>query len=293
MKKEKIKVKSKDKKKDLEQHSDFFVGYQKLPNKDRRFLIAAVPLLVVAAGGLGNILGKNQNKPDAAIWGSRDIVIHGRLIKSPYPHLLVPNRYSAIGYDTVLLVQLGKHGAKKLVQDLYGEYITVKGKILSRHDIRYNYMMEIIAAEERRGIFPVPVEERPPQDMGTYRIRGQIVDSKCHFGVMRPSTGLTHKACAALCVRGGIPPIFIPQTTKLDRVIIARVDEELDNEFDDSSNNAVDNAIGQVNQYDYPDVAPFLPHMLDLIEAEGKLVLANNHYEFLINPASIDFVGAC
>ena len=35
-----------------------------------------------------------------------------------------------------------------------------------------------------------------------------IVDSKCFFGVMRPGRGKTHKACAALCIRGGIPPSF-------------------------------------------------------------------------------------
>ena len=37
-------------------------------------------------------------------------------------------------------------------------------------------------------------------------ITGEIVDSKCFLGVMVPGSGKTHKECASLCLRGGIPP---------------------------------------------------------------------------------------
>ena len=45
-----------------------------------------------------------------------------------------------------------------------------------------------------------------PVSLGPARLAGQIMDSKCFFGVMRPGRGKTHKACASLCIRGGIPP---------------------------------------------------------------------------------------
>ena len=35
---------------------------------------------------------------------------------------------------------------------------------------------------------------------------GEVVDSKCFMGVMVPGDGKTHADCAALCLRGGIPP---------------------------------------------------------------------------------------
>ena len=38
------------------------------------------------------------------------------------------------------------------------------------------------------------------------QVRGEIVDSKCFLGVMVPGSGKTHKDCASLCLRGGIPP---------------------------------------------------------------------------------------
>jgi hypothetical protein len=39
-------------------------------------------------------------------------------------------------------------------------------------------------------------------------LTGEIVDSKCFLGVMVPGSGKTHKECASLCLRGGIPAGF-------------------------------------------------------------------------------------
>jgi hypothetical protein len=47
-----------------------------------------------------------------------------------------------------------------------------------------------------------------PQALGSFKGTGEILDSKCWFGAMRPATGKVHKACASLCIRGGIPPAF-------------------------------------------------------------------------------------
>ena len=40
-------------------------------------------------------------------------------------------------------------------------------------------------------------------------VTGEIVDSKCYLGVMNPGQGKVHRDCAARCLSGGIPPIFI------------------------------------------------------------------------------------
>jgi hypothetical protein len=39
-------------------------------------------------------------------------------------------------------------------------------------------------------------------------LAGEIVDSKCHLGVMNPGDGTVHRDCASLCLRGGIPPML-------------------------------------------------------------------------------------
>ena len=46
------------------------------------------------------------------------------------------------------------------------------------------------------------------QALGEVSLSGEILDSKCWFGAMRPADGKVHKACASLCIRGGIPPAF-------------------------------------------------------------------------------------
>ena len=40
------------------------------------------------------------------------------------------------------------------------------------------------------------------------KLRGEILDTKCWFGAMSPNQGKVHKACASLCISGGIPPGF-------------------------------------------------------------------------------------
>ena len=40
-------------------------------------------------------------------------------------------------------------------------------------------------------------------------LSGEIVDSKCYLGVMKPGEGLTHRACAIRCISGGIPPMLV------------------------------------------------------------------------------------
>ena len=48
-------------------------------------------------------------------------------------------------------------------------------------------------------------------DKGAAELTGEIVDSKCFLGVMVPGSGKTHKECASLCLRGGLPPALYVQ----------------------------------------------------------------------------------
>ena len=50
--------------------------------------------------------------------------------------------------------------------------------------------------------------------MGIQTIRGEIVDPKCYFGVMKPGEGKVHRDCAIRCILGGIPPVLHVQNDK-------------------------------------------------------------------------------
>ena len=48
-----------------------------------------------------------------------------------------------------------------------------------------------------------------PVDLGEVQLTGEVVDSKCYFGVMNPGNGKVHRDCAVRCISGGIPPAFL------------------------------------------------------------------------------------
>jgi len=52
------------------------------------------------------------------------------------------------------------------------------------------------------------------KDLGIQTIRGEIVDPKCYFGVMKPGEGKVHRDCAIRCILGGIPPVLHVQNEK-------------------------------------------------------------------------------
>jgi hypothetical protein len=54
-----------------------------------------------------------------------------------------------------------------------------------------------------------PPLNSPVENLGQHTLAGEIVDSKCYLGVMNPGHTKPHRECASLCIRGGIPPLFI------------------------------------------------------------------------------------
>jgi len=47
------------------------------------------------------------------------------------------------------------------------------------------------------------------EDFGIHTLVGEIVDSKCYLGVMKPGNLKPHRSCAIRCISGGIPPVFL------------------------------------------------------------------------------------
>ncbi len=45
--------------------------------------------------------------------------------------------------------------------------------------------------------------------LGRQTLVGEIVDSKCFFGVMNPGDLTPHRACAIRCISGGVPPVLL------------------------------------------------------------------------------------
>jgi hypothetical protein len=64
-----------------------------------------------------------------------------------------------------------------------------------------------------------PASEPATSPLGEGRFVGELVDSKCFFGVMRPATGKVHRACAIRCLSGGVPPGLLVHDRNGDGVV--------------------------------------------------------------------------
>jgi hypothetical protein len=180
----------------------FFVGWQEGPPQlSRRQLLAAGAGLVAGSGALGAGLGAASPAPGPGVWDQgKKVAVTGTIYPEPYLHLLTEDL--GYGLRPVFLVGPGKdriHVRPALT--FTGAAVT--GTLIERGE---HAMMAV------EGVYPDPAPGRvragPEKDLGDAVLTGEILDAKCWFGAMRPGHGKTHKACAALCARGGLPLAF-------------------------------------------------------------------------------------
>ncbi|VTR92906.1 Uncharacterized protein OS=alpha proteobacterium BAL199 GN=BAL199_29882 PE=4 SV=1 [Gemmata massiliana] len=189
----------------------FFIGWFPMPRRYARFLFPIACAVVIASviGGAG--LAWGQRAPGSGGWGGGPVGFTGVVYAEPYAMIRVPDAAGGAP-RTVLLVSEGKFGAKDRVEPHDGRPVRVVGTLLSREGV---LMLEL--ADGTDGLCPVELPEaeqaslrrKPAKALGSATTRGEIVDSKCYLGAMKPGGGRTHKGCAVLCLKGGVPPLLV------------------------------------------------------------------------------------
>lgn len=183
---------------------DFFVGYLPMGPGTRRFLLGAGAILALAVAIGSFALSRSQPAPpegDLQPYRTGSEVI-GYYVARPYPHLRTIDESGEI--KTILLVSQSKH---RYDGDLEDRAVVVTGNVIERTGSR---MMEVVSLDS-----PADLEIDPrlaaviAEARGPVSLTGEIVDSKCYFGRMRPGSGRAHRACAQLCISGGIPPVLV------------------------------------------------------------------------------------
>ena len=218
-------------------HNDFFIGYQPtMPTRTRQFLtrwIIGFGLLLLMLAGL---LAACQSPFATTTFDRFNLTSYtGQFMQVPYPHLLITesNRIRRI-----LVMNPGKHTTQ--LADFHNQFITLKGKAIRRGtetmiEISPNSVKPIAAI----ATFPKPVT----QTIGPISVVGEIVDSKCFLGAMKPGNLKPHRACASLCIRGGAPPMLFTQSNSTHFYILATPDNR-------PINNYIQNQIAQPVQID-------------------------------------------
>ena len=183
----------------MSNESDFYVGYLPMPGglkKAIRRLVLALAFMVVA---LAAILIAGQNPFAASDFEFQQYrEFSGTLLTEPYPAIAIPGQ----GLPW-LLVGPRKHTAGDF-RKLNGRVVKLKGERIMRGE---DHMIELLpgslTAAGQGDSFPFS------ESLGEMQLTGEIVDSKCFFGVMNPGAGKVHRDCAARCISGGIPPAFL------------------------------------------------------------------------------------
>jgi len=178
----------------------FFVGWSgRTVRPQLGFLVAVLVLVVVGFGVLAFALGVTVDDPGGGEFtGEKDIT--GVLIADPYPMIVTDK-----DQHTILLSGGGKRGVQEEARPLDGKQVRATGYGVKRGD---RDLLLVTNLQPAPGDAVVPVRE----SLGTWRLTGEICDGKCSLGVMRPGTRPPHKACANVCLIGGVPPVFITTT---------------------------------------------------------------------------------
>nr|WP_319383988.1 hypothetical protein [uncultured Roseibium sp.] len=184
----------------------FYVGYLNAVPKPLVTFLAVFAICFTGGLGLAALaLSSTQNDPGSGgfQWGNRFENV-GILELRPYPVL----RVAADGESeprTYMLAGQGKRGAFNQAEKHGSTPVTLRGVPVNRGDLTMIQVGRVEAAEDAG----TPFTPSEPVPLGRWKLTGEICDGKCYAGAMRPGRGLAHKACADLCLTGGIPPVFV------------------------------------------------------------------------------------
>jgi hypothetical protein len=181
----------------------FFVGWSGRSGLPLlRFLALLVASVSVGFAALAFTLGMTVDDPGGGDFtGDKDVT--GVLIADPYPMIVTDS-----DHHTIPLSGGGKRGVQEQARALDGLHVRITGGGVKRGD-RDLLLVDQLQPEPGDAVLPV----REP--LGSWRLTGEICDGKCSLGVMRPGNKPVHKACANVCLIGGVPPVFITTTPVL------------------------------------------------------------------------------
>ena len=219
---------------------DFYIGWQdkisvqtsKVLKRTIVGLFIVIPLLML----LIVILQKPFNDFQFEFGNVKEFT--GIYHSTPIPMMELTDESSPDNISNyVILVGYGKLGAKGIMQDIESKEgalenaeITIQGTLIYGDG---KGLIELTKEEKSLVSINVrPEDSLTLQEIGKtskVELRGEIIDPKCYFGVMKPAEGKVHKSCAIRCISGGIPPIlkvFNPASNKYAYYILLKENKE-------------------------------------------------------------------
>lgn len=185
-----------------------YVGYLPAPREHRDTIHLVFPILLVLLGIIASLAALAQRSPGNAVWHEGTQSWTGTILADPQPMLIVSE---PTGPSVILLVAEGKHGIRDRVTPFDRTLAIIRGTLLERDGRR---MIEVASAPESMASMTTNPDTSPrviptPRSLGSITVTGEVIDPKCFLGAMKPGEGKAHRACAILCIEGGIPPMLL------------------------------------------------------------------------------------
>ncbi|MBL9135746.1 MAG: hypothetical protein JNK85_07755 [Verrucomicrobiales bacterium] len=203
-------------------NEEFYVGYldhapPAMARFVRRWVAAAV---VVLLAWLAVIAGQQSPMGQGRFEFGIERVFEGLFLAEPLPLLRVAAP-DGVGTNYVV-VGLGKHGVPDVLRQYHGRRIRFRGSLIERDG---TLMAEWNVPDSLEVLSPAPERDSEMEEivMGDAHVAGELVDTKCFLGVMRPATGKVHRACAIRCLSGGVPPGLLVQREDGHAVVVMLV----------------------------------------------------------------------
>ncbi|HTH49331.1 MAG TPA: hypothetical protein VMB21_17575 [Candidatus Limnocylindria bacterium] len=200
-------------------NDDFYIGYldrspAPLARHSRRVVLALGLLLLGAVA----LLAARQAPADPGTFEfGVEHTFEGVLEENPLPLL---HSVSTSGQVTnYLLVGEGKHGLPAFARGHEAQRVHFQGSLIQKGTAQ---MVEMNDEKSFTILGPASAPERLPASaaIGDVVLTGELVDTKCYFGVMRPAVGKVHRACAVRCLSGGVPPGLLVRDDAGNAVVV-------------------------------------------------------------------------
>jgi hypothetical protein len=190
----------------MNDRDEFFIGYAPpMPAGVGRFVGRIVTGLVLGILAWAAVVASGHVPVEGGTFefGHRQRYA-GTIVERPYPALRLDG--GDPGAPALLLVAPGKHGADALTQGLHGHHASLSGTRIQRGTLTMIEVEPGSVESGERSAASLDEAAEAQAGLDSITITGEVVDSKCFLGVMVPGSGKTHKDCASLCLRGGVPP---------------------------------------------------------------------------------------
>ena len=190
---------------------DLYVGYvARAPEWVRRFVRPWLLTSVTVGLAAAVLFAASQGRFAPSLYEYLNFrSFTGTVITSPYPMLLVDRPGEQLAPAAPVsawpLTVFGKIDVEPAVEAFEGQRVELEAELIYRG----GQTMVQLSDKPLRAASGGVAADTTLEPIGEITAVGEIVDSKCYLGVMKPGRDKPHRACASLCIRGGVPPMLL------------------------------------------------------------------------------------